>query len=267
MQNICRFISTNNSPDPIQTINFVYERETSAITLPKTEAVYKVCLVTGGKAKICFGSLEKEVSKNDIFFILPAVPYTISCDDEFEYMYITYMGIRAGMIMERLGINRREFVFEGYPEITQLWKDGVACKTALVDLVSESILLYTFSAIGNRILIDEESEAGSVSGNIVLAVKKHIDANFSDPELSLEKISKLFSYNKNYLSTAFKKTFKTGIREYLNLVRINNACALMEQNYTNIEEIASLCGFNDRMYFSRVFKQRMGVSPKQHMKK
>ena len=267
MQNICRFISTNNSPDPIQTINFVYERKTSDILTPKTEAVYKVCLVTGGRAKICLGLTEKEVEKDDIFFILPAVPYTISATDGFEYMYITYMGIRAGMIMERLGINRRNFMFEGYAEIVQLWKDGVACKTALVDLVSESILLYTFSAIGNRILIDEEKETDAISGNVVLAVKKHIDANFSDSELTLEKISKLFSYNKNYLSTAFKKTFKTGIREYLNLVRINNACALMEQNHTNIEEIASLCGFNDRMYFSRVFKQRMGISPKQHMKK
>lgn len=267
MQNICRFISTNNSPDPIQTINFVYERETSEITRPKIESVYKVCLVTGGKAKIHFESLEKEVAKDDIFFIMPALPYTISCDDEFEYMYITYMGIRAGMIMERLGINRHNFLFEGYSELARLWKDGVACKTALVDLVSESILLYTFSSIGNRILIDEEKEESAASGNIVLAVKKYIDANFSDSELSLEKISKLFAYNKNYLSTAFKRAFKTGIRDYLNLVRINNACALMEQKYTNIEEISSLCGFNDRMYFSRVFKQRMGVSPKQHMKK
>lgn len=267
MQNICRFISANNSPDPVQTLNFVYERETKNIAEPKTEAVYKVCFVTSGNAKITVGSLEKEVSKNDIFFILPAVPYTIICGEDFEYMYITYMGIRAGMIMERLGINRREFVFKEYPEIAQLWKDGAYCKTALIDLVSESVLLYTFSAIGNRILLSEENEAENSSGNIVLAIKKHIDANFSNPELSLEQISKLFSYNKNYLSTAFKKTFKTGIREYLNLVRINNACALMEQNHTNIEEIASLCGFNDRMYFSRVFKQRMGVSPRQHMKR
>ncbi|MBQ8758828.1 MAG: AraC family transcriptional regulator, partial [Clostridia bacterium] len=34
-----------------------------------------------------------------------------------------------------------------------------------------------------------------------------------------------------------------------------------------VGEIASLCGYNDRMYFSKVFKERTGFSPKHYMMK
>ena len=114
MDNICRFVSINSSPDPIQTINFVYETDLSTLEDTKTEAVYKVCFVTEGKAKICLGTVEKEISRDDIFFIVPAIPYKITPEGKFGYMYITFMGLRAGMIMERLGITRSNFVFEDF---------------------------------------------------------------------------------------------------------------------------------------------------------
>ena len=83
-------------------------------------------------------------------------------------------------------------------------------------------------------------------------------------EIQGDKIE--FSYNKKYLSSAFKQQFKIGISEYMTTVRINHACVLMEQNYTSVKDIAFLCGFSEQMYFSRVFRKKMGVSPKEHMK-
>ena len=67
----------------------------------------------------------------------------------------------------------------------------------------------------------------------------------------MEQISAAFSYHKKYLSAAFKKQFKVGVWEYLNIVRLNHAFALMENGHTSVQTIASLCGFNDALYFSR----------------
>ena len=60
----------------------------------------------------------------------------------------------------------------------------------------------------------------------------------------------------------FKKHFGTGISDYLATIRVQYACNLMSQGYTVISEIASLCGFGDALYFSKVFKQKYGVSAK-----
>ena len=172
------------------------------------------------------------------------------------------------MIMERLGIDKKNFVFSDYPAVRKLWKESLGFKSEILDITSESLLLNAFSAIGNRVLVADKDESEENAEKNILLVKKYIDENFSDPSLTLEKTAKVFSYNKNYLSTAFKKTFKAGLKEYLNIIRINNACLLIERNHSkNVGEIASLCGYNDRMYFSKVFKEKTGVSPKNYMLK
>lgn len=252
--------------DPIQIINFVYETQNLTLTRPVTEPVYKVCIVAEGQAEIFPGTTGEKVEKGDIFFLLPAVPYTISSDPDFAYMYISFMGIRAGMIMEWLKITKKNYVFPGFEQLLGLWQEGMQLKSEVTDLVSEGILLCTFAAIGDRAVTEQEYMQRITSDNIMPAVKKYMDVGFADSDLSLEMIAKEFSYNKNYLSALFKKTYGMGIREYLNMVRINHSCVLMEQNGSSIEDIAYLCGYRDRMYFSKVFKQRIGVTPKEYMK-
>jgi len=57
------------------------------------------------------------------------------------------------------------------------------------------------------------------------------------------------------------KNRKTNFSSYLNIVRCRHACRLMEQKFTSMQDIAHLCGYNDPMYFFRVFKGKMGISP------
>ena len=58
-----------------------------------------------------------------------------------------------------------------------------------------------------------------------------------------------------------------GIIEYINTIRIQTACTMMEQNFTSVSDIANKCGYADPQYFSRIFKQRVGVSPLAYIKK
>ena len=58
-------------------------------------------------------------------------------------------------------------------------------------------------------------------------------------------------------------TNKTPI-EFLTHMRIRHACYLMDvfKNALSLAEIAEKCGYTDYIYFSRRFKQQMGVSPR-----
>ena len=100
----------------------------------------------------------------------------------------------------------------------------------------------------------------------LLAVKQYIDENLSDPELTLETISEACAYHPKYLSAAFQKQFRCGIKTYIRSVRINRACALMQQGEISVSEIAWQCGFRDPLYFARVFKKCMGLTPTEQIK-
>ena len=51
----------------------------------------------------------------------------------------------------------------------------------------------------------------------------------------------------------------------INTIRVNNACALMNKGFTSVKDIAFLCGFNDPLYFSKVFKTKMKQTPREYI--
>ena len=179
-------------------------------------------------------------------------------------MYISYFGIRAAAVMDRLGIDRYHFVYEGFENLREPWEAGISLGAEVIDLISESVLLQTLSQIGSRRSAGGKDRQAAGNDRF-LQIKKYVDDCFSDPELSLEALSELFSYNKKYISQMFGKYLQVGLTEYVNTLRINHACVLIDQGYTGVGDIARLCGFNDPMYFSKVFRRKMGKSPKAHI--
>ncbi len=264
MENICRFIPNNPVPDIIQVINFVYETKRVDNHEPKISSVYRIHFVSEGCAIIQCGSVRRKVNAGDIFFIFPSVPYIIESNEEFKYFYISFIGIRANVLLERFKINSKNYVFDSFKNLEDIWCDGIKMPDDLIDLAGENVLLYTLTKIGEKTVSRCDSASLGVANSFLL-VKKYIDDNFSDCNFSLDRISKEFSYNKKYLSTAFKKHFKIGIVDYINTIRINHACVLMNQNYTSVSDVAYLCGYKDPMYFSRIFKKKMKISPREYM--
>lgn len=265
MNTICRFIPSTRSSENIHIINFVYEANPITISSTKPNPVYRIYYVVSGTGEVQCEGIKRTVKKGDIFFIFPATYYEISSKENFEYMYISYVGVRANAEMERIGINKKNFVFEGYDDLYSLWTEGIGHRSEMIDLASESILLYTLLKIGTRTIYKEKETSQAVSMNNGSLLKKYIDDNFSDPELSLEKMSDHFSYSPNYISSLFKKYFKVGFAEYINVIRINHACSLIEDGHSNVSYLAEKSGFNDALYFSKVFKQKVGMSPKKYI--
>ena len=68
----------------------------------------------------------------------------------------------------------------------------------------------------------------------------------------------------SYLTKIFKDSFKVTPIQYLINYRIERACHMLLQEDLSIEDIALKNGFNSANYFSRIFKQVVGISPKKY---
>lgn len=263
-ENICKFIPQYPSTDTISTINIVYEKNCDALDKTRMSSVYIINLVTDGEGEYSFYSNKYKLKKGDIFFVFPATPYSITSHKNLKYIYISFIGIRANQIMERVMISKINPYYEGYDNLIHFWKDSLdIVNSTNIDLISESILLYTFSLICNNELTEETVDDND---DVVLKIKKYVDDHFADPHLSLEMVSSHFSYNKKYISTVFGEKLGIGFNWYLRVIRIQNACTLMEKGFTSIKDIAYMCGFNDPLYFSKVFKKIVGKTPNEHKK-
>lgn len=98
---------------------------------------------------------------------------------------------------------------------------------------------------------------------IVLRVKEYIDENYSDSELNLSKVAIIFNINKTYISKLMKQELGMSFIEYLTDVRLSKAKEIIKNDVlrTPMYEIASRVGYGSQHYFSRVFKNIVGVSP------
>lgn len=105
---------------------------------------------------------------------------------------------------------------------------------------------------------------------IGLAVKEivnKITTEFYDSNLNINEMLNSSGYAEDYIRAQFKKyTGKTPV-EFLTKIRIDHAAYLIERykNLLSLSEIAEKCGYTDYIYFSRRFKQIMGVSPRTYM--
>jgi len=108
--------------------------------------------------------------------------------------------------------------------------------------------------------------AGSVittSNPSIERLIKHINTNFNQ-QISLEGVAKMLNLTPPYLSRLFLKTTGFNFKEYLLTIRIKNAKHMLKNTNKSVRQIAYDCGFNDSNYFSKVFKEAMGISPLQY---
>lgn len=99
--------------------------------------------------------------------------------------------------------------------------------------------------------------------DVVFKVAEYVKNRFAE-KLSLDEIAEYVSLSKSYLSRIFKEETGESLSSYINKVRIDKAKLMLLDNGCPLVDVASLCGFEDQSYFTKVFKRLVGVSPKRY---
>lgn len=261
-KNICRFIPVRERAESLDAVNFVYEANAPAEGALLIQAVYAMYLITDGKGFLRLPSRSCPLKRGDVFFTYPAAPFRIVSAGGLTYLYISFLGARGSQILESLRL-RKDTVLENYGFLIPFWNDAlqIAGQNNL-DMLAESVLLYTFSHLARARVPEEKLAAASET---ILTVKKYADDHFSDPGLTLKSLCARLAYNPKYISSAFRRSMGVGFNEYIRDVRMRQACALMERGFSCVGEIAQFCGYSDPLYFSKSFRRATGETPREHI--
>ena len=99
------------------------------------------------------------------------------------------------------------------------------------------------------------------------AVRQIIE-NYSDPYYDFSSTLSHIPYHPDYFRRVFMTDMGCTPVQYLTRQRIQNAKKLLvlrKQTRLSIREIAWLSGFRDNLYFSRVFREQVGMSPTEYV--
>ncbi|WP_066174909.1 response regulator [Bacillus marinisedimentorum] len=101
------------------------------------------------------------------------------------------------------------------------------------------------------------------SHNVLIQAKEYILEHFRQP-VTLEEVADHIDMNPFYVSKTFKERFGLSFIDYVTDLRINEARKLMLDTRKSLKEICFEVGYKDPNYFSRVFKKKVGQSPREY---
>lgn len=98
----------------------------------------------------------------------------------------------------------------------------------------------------------------------VQTLENYIITHFSDTAFDLNDAVMHAGLCMDYARRLFLKHKGLSLLQFLMHTRLNNAEKLLISTKLPITEVAMLCGFADPLYFSRIFKKKIGVTPQSY---
>lgn len=121
-------------------------------------------------------------------------------------------------------------------------------------------LIVAISRIHHGVNREEPCSMGEQKRNVATAVMVYLEEHFRSA-ITLDDLARRFHASPSHLSRVFAQRVGMGIIDYVNHLRIEAACALLQSTDWSATRIASEVGYDETPYFFRRFKRELGTSP------
>lgn len=236
---------------------------------PGIRNFYLIHHIVSGKGIYKVGSKTYEIGVGNTFLIYPNTEITYIADKEepWEYYWVGFSGNDANVI-----INQTDFT-----------KDNPVILKDMDDKFEE-LLMDIYNGQGNR-----EADKIKMAGYLMLALSllvlntsnkkvrhttsreyfqkalEYIEYNYTQ-KLTVMDLANYIGLSRSRLYRIFMEYYEKSPMEYILEYRINVACQLLKTTELSISSVGYSVGFDDSLYFSRVFKKVKGISPREYVR-
>lgn len=149
-------------------------------------------------------------------------------------------------------------------DIENAWQEGSADKAGFEfhvrALLSDLIFLVYSHMSANRLQVSEKNLR---DGERIKTMLHYINEHYQE-QITLEDLCASAMISPSECLRCFRSTIGTPPIQYLKSFRVQKAAELLSSTSTKINEISSLCGFQDPSYFTRSFREIKGMTPNQY---
>lgn len=233
---------------------------------------YIIHFVVDGTGFYSVNGANYSISAGQMFLVYPNTPivYCADTNTPWSYMWIGFKGLRAEAILKQCGFSKNNPVLPSPNE-----EDLNSCFDELFEhivqdyagsLYRESILMKLMALLVSTHQINIEGR----SENTILNKNRHLDAAIDYinthymNDISVADIAKHAGVSQGYLNQIFTKHANISIQNYLIDFRMYKAANLLVATDNSIKEISSMVGYQDSLVFSKAFKRKFNLSPKNY---
>ena len=262
---------------PLRINNCGYYRvhTTPVIETPHPEGRndYQLLYIAAGKGEFYFkGSKEPTiVTKGNMILFRPGEPqvYYYYAVDKTEVYWVHFTGWKVEEYLERYELPHDENVFytgvsPDYPWIyNQMIRELQLQRVNHEDMIS--LYMHHIFITINR-YIKERRETKNDTINDIERAAHYFKDNYNK-QISIEQYAEEHLMSVNWFIHSFKSVMKMSPMQYIISLRIAMAKGYLENSTKNIAEISNEVGYENALYFSRLFRKYTGITPTEYRKK
>lgn len=251
----------------------LYTRPRLPTHRPKGRRDFQLLYIASGKAHFYFDKSDKDtvVTAGHMVLYRPKEPqrYVYYGEEQTEVYWVHFTGNNVTNILRHYRIrNDMRILKTGtsleYSRIfRQMIQELQRCQTHYPELLT-LLLLELLIQIERQIVREHRPKNAYLNTEMEMAMQFFNDHYSS--EINIEEYAVSRGMSVSWFIRSFKQYAHTTPMQYLVERRMTNAQVLLETTNYNITEIAALVGYDNPLYFSRIFKKQKGMSPSEYRK-
>ena len=225
--------------------------------------LYILEYVVSGSGYLEVNGEKHKISAGDAYLILPGdnCEYYSDPDDPYEKYWINFSAqFFFAEFLKAYGVTDR--VIKNY-DLSECFKEIFALEE--ISAFNDDLYLYISKIIYNLCLdlaIRKKQVQRENKTNIAYSIKYELHSSILIP-ISISDIAGRFYRSTNDIISIFKKTYGVTPYAYLIMLRIAFAKNLLINTSDSVSSIAERLCFSSPYHFSKIFKEKEGVSPRE----
>jgi len=223
---------------------------------------YHIIFVEKGMLNIFISDLAQTVHSGQMVFIPPNFPqrYRYTAGEDTVYYWLHFTGTKMQDFLRVFPFENTVYLLKRMCEYTAIVEEILqkyARAKLGVDFYYHAQLQLLLTKIGQDIFSD------SIMTKNATRIARIIAEIKSAPETSLSnhQLAEKYGISEYHLIRIFKDETGLSPQKFRNQILLDKAKQLLQETELNISEISYLLGFTDPLYFSRIFRKLVGISP------
>lgn len=231
---------------------------------------YQLLYVASGRAHFFIGSKENIVTAGHMVVYYPDEPqhYRYYKEEHTSVYWVHFTGGSVEEILEHYHITRNEHIFYSGTSPDYQWLFGQIiqelqlCRPKFEEMLT--LLLRNILILISRSLEINRKFTDAVEKEVSYAIY-YFRANFNK-EINIDEYAQQQNLSVSWFIRCFRQMTGLTPLQYIINLRISNAQMLLESTDYTIAQIAENVGYDNPLYFSRLFHKQTGISPKDYRK-
>ncbi len=229
---------------------------------------YLIHFVSSGRGVFRYNKQEYSIGAGELFIIHPSqlAAYQADAEEPWQYIWVGFNGTDARRLVNLTGFSQQEPVLvSNDPETTQTLMHRIAEASGSTAAADAEMVGCLYQFLAHLIRMHGQHTTENPHQTYVASALRYIQYNLAN-DVSVSDIARFVGISRSQLYRAFLQDFGVSPHHYLQTYRINEACSLLHKPGYSVAEVAGSVGFNDPLYFSRVFKSIKGCTPTEYQR-